>query len=81
MFRGPQGRLALPTELPSLNKVITYLLTYRSRWLSGSASASGAGDRGFESRPRHTKGVKMAQVATLLGAKHYKASNGFSPLT
>ena len=28
MFRGPRGRLALPTELPSLHKVITYLLTY-----------------------------------------------------
>ena len=28
MLRGPRGRLALPTELPSLNKVITYLLTY-----------------------------------------------------
>ena len=26
MFRGPRGRLAQPTELPSLNKVITYLL-------------------------------------------------------
>ena len=28
MFRGPRGRLAHPTELPSLNKVITYLLTF-----------------------------------------------------
>ena len=28
MFRGPRGRLAMPTELPSLNKEITYLLTY-----------------------------------------------------
>ena len=31
MFRGPQGRLALPTELPSLNKsnyLLTYLLSY-----------------------------------------------------
>ena len=26
MFRGPRGRLAMPTELPSLNKEITYLL-------------------------------------------------------
>ena len=30
----------------------------RSRWLSGRASASGSGGRGFEPRPRHTKGVK-----------------------
>ena len=52
----------------------------RSRWLSGRASASGAGGRGFEPRPRHTKGVKMVPVATLLGAQHYKASTG-SPLT
>ena len=28
--------------------------------------------------PRHTKGVKMVPVATLLGAQHYKASTGFS---
>ena len=30
----------------------------RSLWLSGRASASESGGRGFESRPRHTKGVK-----------------------
>ena len=36
------------------------------------------GGRGFESRPHHTKGVKMVPVATLLGALHYKASTGFS---
>ena len=30
----------------------------RSRWLSGRASASGSGGRGFDPRPRHTKGVK-----------------------
>ena len=47
---------------------------------NGRASASGAGGRGFESRPRHTKGVKMVPVATLLGAQHYKAITG-SPLT
>ena len=47
-------------------------------WLSGRASTSGSGGRGFESRPRHTKGVKMVPVATLLGAQHYKASTGFS---
>ena len=47
---------------------------------NGRASASGAGGRGFESRPRHTKDVKMIPVATLLGAQHYKASTG-SPLT
>ena len=33
-------------------------LTPKSRWLSGRASASGSGGRGFEPRPRHTKGVK-----------------------
>ena len=38
----------------------------------------GSGGRGFESRPRHTKGVKMVPMATLLGAQHYKASTGFS---
>ena len=32
MFRGPQGRLALQTELPSLNKVIT-LLAVKKRFL------------------------------------------------
>ena len=32
--------------------------TSRSRWLSGRASASGSGGRGFDPRPRHTKGVK-----------------------
>ena len=41
-------------------------LLHRSRWLSGRASASGAGGRGFDSRPRHTKGVKIVPVATLL---------------
>ena len=41
--------------------------------LSGRASASGPGGRGF-----HTKGVKMVPVATLLGAQHYKAGTGFS---
>ena len=50
----------------------------RSRWLSGRAPASGAGGRGFEFRPRHTKGVKMVPVATLLGAHHYKANIVFS---
>ena len=30
---------------------------------NGRASASGAAGRGFESRPRHTIGVKMAPVA------------------
>ena len=53
----------------------------RSRWLSGRASASGSGGRGFEPRPRHTKGVKMVPVATLLGAQHYKASTGSLLLT
>ena len=28
VIRGPQGRLVLPTEPSSLNKVISYLLTY-----------------------------------------------------
>ena len=48
-----------------------------SLWLSGRVSASGSGHRGFESRPCHTKGVKMVPVATFLGAQHYKASTGF----
>ena len=34
------------------------------------ASASGAGDRGFDPRPRHTKDVKMVPVTTLLCAQH-----------
>ena len=29
-----------------------------------------AGGRGFESRPRYTKGIKMVPVATFLGAQH-----------
>ena len=37
-----------------------------------------AGGRRFETRPRHTKGVKMVPGATLLGAQNYKASTGFS---
>ena len=45
---------------------------------NGRASASGAGGRGFDPGPRHTKGVKMVPVATLLGAQHYKASTGSS---
>ena len=45
---------------------------------SGRASAPGSGSRGFDTRPRNTKGVKMVPVATLLGAQHYKASTGFS---
>ena len=45
---------------------------------SGRASTSGAGGRGFDTRPHHNKGVKMVSVATLLGAQHYKAITGFS---
>ena len=30
VLRGPQGRLVIPTESHSLNKVFTYLLTYLS---------------------------------------------------
>ena len=45
---------------------------------NGRASALGAGGRGFDSGPRHTKGVKKVPVATLLGAQHYKASTGSS---
>ena len=33
---------------------------------AGRASAFGAGGRGFEFRPYHTKGVKMVQAALLL---------------
>ena len=46
---------------------------------SGRASASGA-RRGFDTWRRHTKGVKMVPVATLLGSRHYEANTG-SPLT
>ena len=35
LFRRPQGRLVLPTESVYLNKVITYLLTKRSRAKGG----------------------------------------------
>ena len=41
-------------------------------------SASGAGGRGFDPGPGHTKTLKMVLVAALLGAQHYKASTGFS---
>ena len=44
---------------------------------SGRASVSGLGGRWVDTWPRHTKGVKMVSVATLLGAQHYKASTGF----
>ena len=30
VYRGPHGRLVTPNELPSLNKELTYLLTYYS---------------------------------------------------
>ena len=40
---------------------------------NGRVSASGAGGRGFDPGPHHTKGVKVVPVATLLGAQHYKA--------
>ena len=43
---------------------------------SGRASTSGAGVRGFDTRSRHTKGIKMIPVATLLGAQHYNVSTG-----
>ena len=42
------------------------------------ASASGAGGRGFDPGPDHTKDFKMVPVATLLDAQHNKASTGFS---
>ena len=46
---------------------------------SGRASASGAGGRRFETRPRHTKGVKNGTTGYLAWrAQHYKASTGFS---
>ena len=46
---------------------------------SGSGGGGGGGGGcGFNTQPRHTKDVKMVPVATLLGAKHYKASTGFS---
>ena len=44
---------------------------------SGRASALGSEGRGFESRPRHTKSIKMVPVATLLGAQHYKAPHEY----
>ena len=50
----------------------------QSRWLSGRASASGSGGRGFESWPAIPKALKLVSVATLLGAQHYKASTGLS---
>ena len=34
VLRGPQGRLVIPTESPSLNKVFTYLLTYLLIYIS-----------------------------------------------
>ena len=39
-------------------------------------SPSAAGGRGFYPRPGRTKDLKMVPVATLLGAKQYKASTG-----
>ena len=35
----------------------------------GRASAFGAGGRGFESRPHHTKGVKNGTSSSLAGAR------------
>ena len=49
------------------------------------ASDSGAGGRGFDPEPGHTKDLKNGtsgylawRSATLHGAQHYKASTGFS---
>ena len=42
------------------------------------APVSGAGGRGFDPGPHHTKGVKMIPLATLLGAQFYKVNTDFS---
>ena len=43
------------------------------------ASASGAGGRGFDPGPGHTKDFKNGTSGyKLLGTQHYKASTGFS---
>ena len=49
----PSHEIVLPPDSTE-----SYSSNIRSRWLSGRASASGAGGRGFEYRPRHTKGIK-----------------------
>ena len=51
-------RISLNEALFSIMPGARPLLINRSRWLSGRASVSGSGGRGFEPRPRHTKGVK-----------------------
>ena len=61
-----------------MRKILAIQPQYRSPWLSGRASALASGGRGFEFRPRHTKGVKMVPVDTSLGAQYYKASTGVS---
>ena len=40
VLRGPQGRLVIPTESPSLNKVFTYLLTLLTYCFCSSVCAS-----------------------------------------
>ena len=53
-----QDLLKREQECSEMVKHLAAIKAPSSRWLSGRASASGSGGRGFEPRPRHTKGVK-----------------------
>ena len=56
-----------PETEPAYPSISIYLST-GSDSSSGRASASGAVGRGFESRPRHTKGIKNGNSSSLAGA-------------
>ena len=50
--------LVAALEVTNGSELVPKVCPNRSRWLSGRASASKSGGRGFDPRPRHTKGVK-----------------------
>ena len=58
----------LPTYLPTYLPLYIYLSTGPDS-SSGGASAFGAVGPGFESRPRHIKGIKNGTSSSLAGAR------------
>ena len=55
--------LGISSKMNVLSNTLTYITGPDSA--NGRASASGAGGRGFDPGPRHTKSLKMVPVATL----------------
>ena len=55
---GHWGLMVCKVSINGDNALTFTYVTARSRWLNGRASRLGAGGRGLESRPRHTKEYK-----------------------